>query len=256
LAKDAVRELVRNFADPQVGCVSGELVFVNPEGATGKGVDVYWKYEKFIRRQESRIHSMLGATGAIYSIRRKLFPGVPDRIILDDMYIPFKIILKGYRAILDGEAQAFDKAAGHSTEEYRRKVRTISGNYQIFSVLPEMFNPFQSPVAVQLFSHKFLRVVVPFLLIVIFVTNWLLWDQAAVYQFLFWLQMIFYGMALIGAWTKGIKSGIVAGIARLCYVPYVFCLLNFSALAGFGRFIFAKQQVIWEKARSIEADSN
>ena len=168
LAQDAIRELVKNFADPQIGCVSGELEFLQKEGGTAKGVQLYWEYEKFIRKNESNIHSMLGATGAIYAIRRELYRNPPENIILDDMYVPFKIIEQGYRAIFDDSAKAYDEVADSPREEYRRKTRTLFGNYQIFAVLPQMFNPWRSAVAVQLFSHKFLRVIAPILLIIIF----------------------------------------------------------------------------------------
>jgi len=248
LAKDALRAIVKNFADPYVGCVSGELVFSEATGTTGKGVDLYWRYEKFIRDQESQVHSMLGATGAIYAIRRILFSPISVNTILDDMVIPFQIIRQGYRAVFDNAVKAYDRVADNPAEEYRRKVRTISGNYQVFATMPGMLNPLQSPVAIQLFSHKFLRVLVPFFLVLIFGVNGLLLGQEK-YRLFWLLQLVFYGMALTGIWTKGKTSGIVNAVNRVCYVPYVFCLLNFSALAGFWRFVTARSEVLWQKAR-------
>lgn len=246
--KDAIRKLVKNFADPSVGCVSGELIFHHKEGNTAQGISLYWKYEKFIRLQESRIHSMLGATGAIYAIRKELFISGPITTVLDDMFTPFKIIQQGYRAIFDDTAYAYDNVADNPKEEFRRKTRTLYGNYQIFVLCPEMFNPFQSPIAFQLFSHKFLRVVIPFFLITLFVINYLLRDQV-IFCDLWILQIIFYLMALIGQLTKDQKRGLLKVIAKICYVPYIFCLLNLAALVGFLKFITAKQQVTWQKAR-------
>lgn len=248
LAPEAVRELVKNFADSRVGCVSGELVFENPQGETGKGVDLYWRYEKFIRQQESRLHSMMGATGAIYAIRRELFSPIPPAMILDDMYVPFRIIEQGFRAILDNQAKAFDRAAEDPTEEYRRKVRTICGNYQIFSVLPQMFIPLKSPIAVQLFSHKLLRVIVPFLLVFIFLATWNFVD-VLIYRWLGTLQVVFYGMAGGAPLLRRVKITHLQMVSRLCYIPYTFCLLNWSAVAGFWRFVTSGQDVTWEKAR-------
>ena len=248
LEKNALKNLVQNFADPAVGCASGELIFNKSEGGTAKGVNLYWEYEKFIRSHEASVHSMLGATGAIYAIRKSLYVPAPADVILDDMFTPFKAIEKGYRAIFDGTAHAYDKAAHSATEEYRRKARTLYGNYQIFGLFPNLFIPFKSPIALQLFSHKFLRVMVPFFMLVLLPLNFLLIDQN-MYQFIFGLQILFYAAAFIGVLSRNQKYGIFKPIAKICYVPYVFCLLNFAALIGFYRFINAKQKVTWQKAR-------
>ena len=250
-APNAIRELVANFADNHVGCVSGELIFKDKKeaGATAKGVSLYWNYEKFIRRHESRLHSMLGATGAIYAIRRELFVPIPARIVLDDMFVPLQIIRKGYRAILDESAKAYDQAADSPREEHRRKTRTIFGNYQIFGLFPDLFNPFQSPIAIQLFSHKLLRVLIPFFLIALFILNIFLAADRFSYDILLYVHIAFYTMAAIGALSRHQKHGIFNLISKICYMPYVFCLLNFSALAGTLRFFGSKQEVTWEKAK-------
>jgi len=248
LAKGALKNLVQNFADPSVGCASGELIFIKTEGGIAQGVNLYWEYEKFIRCHEARLHSMLGATGAIYAIRKSLYKPAPAEIVLDDMYIPLKIIAQGHRAIFDGTAHAFDKAAHSAAEEYRRKARTLYGNYQIFALFPGLFNPIKSPIAIQLFSHKFLRVMVPFLMALLLPLNFLMID-AGFYKLFFALQIIFYAAAFIGALSRGQKLYIFKPMSKLCYVPYVFCLLNFAALAGFYRFIGAKQGTAWQKAR-------
>ena len=167
---------------------------------------------------------------------------------MDDMFVPFKIIQKGYRAVLDTSAKAYDEVADSPREEHRRKARTLFGNYQIFWMFRGMFNPFKSPVAVQLFSHKFLRVMVPFFMIAVFFINWGLIGHG-LYEVLFVLQAVFYIMALMGALARHQKYGILKLVSKLCYVPYVFCLLNFSALAGFFRFVGSKQEITWEKAR-------
>lgn len=249
-APSAIRELVSNLADSHVGCVSGELIFKEKKegGATAKGVSLYWNYEKFIRKHESRLHSMLGATGAIYAIRRELFVPIPPRIVLDDMFVPLQIIRKGYRAVLDESAKAYDQAADSPREEHRRKTRTLFGNYQIFGLFPDLFNPLCSPIAIQLFSHKLLRVLIPLFLILLFILDLLLIGEP-LYQIMFYLQIAFYGMAVMGALSRYQKRGIFNLISKICYMPYVFCLLNFSALAGTLRFFCSKQEVTWEKAR-------
>ncbi|RPI48992.1 MAG: glycosyltransferase family 2 protein, partial [Acidobacteria bacterium] len=106
----AIRALVANFADPEVGAVSGELHLTKREGTSpgGEGAGFYWKYEKFIRANESRSGSTVGATGAIYAIRRRLFEPVPKDTILDDVLIPMKIVRKGYRVVFEPDARAHD----------------------------------------------------------------------------------------------------------------------------------------------------
>lgn len=247
-APEALKELVSNFNDHEIGCVSGELILSEKEGGTAKGINLYWNYEKLIRANESKIHSMLGATGAIYAIRKRLFVSIPPEIVLDDMFIPLKIIAQGYRAVYDDKAKAFDEVAEDSSEEYRRKVRTLFGNYQLFKFIKNAFNPFSSPIAIQLFSHKYLRLLIPFFMIAVFFINAAL-VHSEFYRVVFVLQIIFYGLASLGGLAKAKKYGIFKSILKVCYVPYVFCLLNFSALVGFLRFIFNKQTVTWEKAR-------
>lgn len=250
LASDALKNLVENFSDPKVGCASGELILTDEKGgATAKGINVYWEYEKYIRNAESNVHSMLGATGAIYAIRKELFRPGPANVVLDDMYTPLKIIQQGFRAIFDGSAHAFDKAAQTANEEHRRKARTLYGNYQIFYLFAGLFNPFTSPVAIQFFSHKLLRVLVPFIMIALIPVNALILNEHPVYKFFLFCQICFYGLACLGALSRNQKYGILSRVSKIAYIPYVFCLLNFSALAGFYRFINAKQEITWQKAR-------
>ena len=201
-----------------------------------------------MRNHEARIHSMLGATGAFYAIRKDLYQPVPKNVVLDDMYIPFRVIENGYRAIFEPDAKAFDDPAEDPKEEYRRKARTLFGNFQIFQIFTHMFNPFKSPIAIQLFSHKFLRIVVPFFMVALAFVNFTLIGH----KFYFWAmaaQILFYAMALIGLFTKGSRNAMIRNIAKVCYIPYVFCLLNFSVFVGFWRFLTSNQQITWEKAR-------
>jgi len=252
---NAIKILVSNFSDSGVGCVSGELIFSKKGGATAQGINLYWNYEKFIRRNESDVHSMLGATGAIYAIRRKLFTKIPTGVVLDDMFIPLKIIQNSYRAILDSSAKAYDEVSDSSKEEHRRKARTLFGNYQIFWIFRKMFNPLNSPIAYQLFSHKLLRVLIPFFMgAVFFINGAIIFGRGEVtspllYEAIFIIQIIFYCMAVIGGLARHQKYGILKIISKICYIPYVFCLLNFSAFIGFLRFVGAKQEITWEKAR-------
>lgn len=248
LDRQAIRALVSNFEDPEVGCVSGELSFKpareGKRGSVAEGMGAYWRYEKFLRRKESEIGSMLGATGALYAIRRNLFPDeFPFDILVDDMYIPLSIIGKGYRAVFEARARAYDQPSERGREEFKRKVRTLAGNYQIFTHFLRLFLPFKSPVAWQIFSHKFLRLVVPFFLAAGFVSNVFLLAHPF-YAIVLILQILFYGMAVAEA-GQARKRGPKRGMG---YLPYIFCLLNYSAWVGFVQFLTRQQKAAWEKA--------
>ena len=168
--KDALRNLVANFADEKVGCVSGELVFVDEDKASvSKGIGFYWQYEKWMRKMESRISSAVGATGAIYAIRKNLYVAPPQGTILDDVFIPLKVVEQGFRVIFDSEAVAYDRIVSTSKEEFKRKTRTLAGNFQLFFQFKKLLNPLRSKVAFQFFSHKFLRAIAFFFLIILFV---------------------------------------------------------------------------------------
>ena len=238
----ALKELLKYFSDPKVGSVSSALFYENENqnNKTGSGIGLYWKYEKFIRQCESRMGSMLGATGALYAIRRELLPQLPKDLILDDVYIPMKIVEKGYRAIFDPKAKVFDRVFKDPKEEFLRKTRTLAGNYQLFYYLGELFNPLKGKISWQFFSHKFLRLMVPFLLIAIFIANLYLLD-ISLYRFILSLQVVFYGCALLGQLVKKKNS--------LFDVPYMFCVMNSAAVVGLYRFVANKQDVLWHKAK-------
>ena len=235
----AVQQLVKNFSDPSVGCVSGELFFEKAGGSVGEGVGFYWRYEKFIRTQESRIDSVIGATGALYAIRRCLYRPLPGETLLDDLYLPMQVVDQGYRTLLENGAQVYDEPSATPRQEYERKVRTLAGNYQSFAQLSRLLNPLKSRVAVQFISHKLLRILAPFFLMVLFVSNLLLLDRPFGRIF-FIAQAAFYGAAFLGA--AGPRR-----LRRLFSAPYVFCLLNLSALAGLYRYLSGRQQVTWQK---------
>lgn len=251
-SRHAIKDLVENFHDPKVGCVSGELHFREIHGeAVGEGMNAYWRYEKMLRKYESDIGSMLGATGAIYALRRHLYPGIPSHILVDDMYIPLAIVLKGFRAIFDKEAFAFDRTSFKGQEEVRRKVRTLAGNYQIFNELPGLFHPFKSPVVWQIISHKLLRLMVPYFLIGIFASNLFLMDKplyviTAVIQFGFYGLAFFESMRILITQSLGVKKN-TDKTSGFGYIPYTFCLLNYSAILGLIAFLTQKQKVAWKR---------
>lgn len=239
LDKTALKELVRNFTDQRVGSVSAELFFDDEKNKTGNGIGFYWRYEKFIRCCEARMGSMLGATGALYAIRKELFSELPADIILDDVYIPLKIIRQGYRAIFEPRARIYDRVANNYKEEFVRKARSHAGNFQLFLHFPEFFNPFRSKISWQFFSHKFLRLLGPFLLVAFFISNLFLLNLMF-YKVIFVLQVAFY---LLAAWAIIHKNAF-----RLFDIPHMFCLMNTAAAIGLLRFLRRRQNAIWQKA--------
>ena len=237
--RDSLKKLVRNFQDKSIGCVSGELLLKEKVSTTGRGVGVYWKYEKYIREMESDAYSMIGATGAIYACRKELFSPLPEDTILDDVYTPLKVVEKGYRAIFEREARAYDVIVEIPREEHKRKTRTIGGNYQIFFQLPGMLNPVKSKLAIQIISHKLFRTLVPFFMVALFLSNAALFG-IAFYAVVFVAQCLFYTIAILEAVFR-------RRIKKIFGIPYFFCLLNFSALVGLWNFLFNKMEVKWEK---------
>lgn len=236
---NAVRALVEDFNDPDVGAVSGEL-FIGPAQA-GKTTGVsYWEYEKTVRRSESAFGSVMGVTGAIWAIRRSIFEPYPQATILDDLYQPMRAVLKGHRVVFESKARAYDEASKRTKDEIRRKVRTIAGNWQVFFSMKGLFSPWQNSAVFQFVSHKVLRVLVPFFLAVAFAANIFLIDQP-LYLSLFYCQALFYALCLasVGAANLGIRSGVVS-------LFNVFTVLNFSAVAGFVNFITGRQGVLWK----------
>jgi len=193
---NVVRELVANFADDSVGAVSGELMLADSSGPTSSDVGLYWRYEKAIRSMESRIHSIPGATGAIYAIRRDLYEELPPDTILDDVLTPLRITLKGLRVIFEQEAKAYDTAACCASAEYMRKVRTLCGNYQLLAQLPQALLPWRNPILFQFLSHKVGRLLVPWALGSLFVAN--LFLLHGIYIAAFVLQMAWYAFACAG----------------------------------------------------------
>jgi cellulose synthase/poly-beta-1,6-N-acetylglucosamine synthase-like glycosyltransferase len=197
LERSAVRELVANFADESVGAVSGALVLLDAQAKEASdGVGLYWRYEKKLRAMESDIHSVPGATGAIYAIRRELFTPLPTGTILDDVVVPMRIVLGGKRAIFDPSARAYGAVTQTPDMEYEKKKRTLTGNYQLFAEMPELLVPWHNPIFVQLMSHKVGRLIVPYCLAVLFISNLFLLD--GLYRVALVIQVTWYIMACVG----------------------------------------------------------
>ena len=201
-SNDALVEIVANFADGHVGGVTGELVLDAESGDSkstiGDGVGLYWTYEKWLRRKESAVWSTLGATGAIYAIRRSLWQPLPAETLLDDVLVPMRVVLAGQRIVCEERAVAFDRTSDNAANEVRRKTRTLAGNYQILAQEPRLLVPGINPVWLQYMSHKVGRLLVPWALIGAFVSSAVLSSSHRLFMATFCAQLAFYALAAIG----------------------------------------------------------
>ena len=223
--EDALRELVAPFDDPTVGAVSGELILKEEETRSGGlRVDWYWKIEKYIRKQESRIFSCLGATGAIYTIRRSLFQPLPEDTILDDMLIPLNALKRSCRILFNPRARAYESNSTNSRDEFRRKLRTLYGNYQIFARASWTIIPGRSRMALGMVSHKLFRLLIPFALILLLFSSF---SGSPILRGIFYLQFLFYLLAAVGWGSSRLRK------LKIFSLPFTFCLLNGAALAAF-----------------------
>jgi cellulose synthase/poly-beta-1,6-N-acetylglucosamine synthase-like glycosyltransferase len=221
--------LVENLSDPSVGGVTGELILDCEESPdtgsrVGEGIGLYWRYEKSMRRNESRVWSTLGATGAIYAIRRALWRPLPQSTLLDDVLAPMRIVLAGSRVVFDDRARAYDRASDDAAAETRRKKRTLAGNYQILAQEPRLLLPVANPVWLQYMSHKVGRLIVPWALMALLLSSLVLAGYGAIYAVALGAPLLFYALAAAGAALEARQ--------RMSRVAFTFVILNFSAIAG------------------------
>lgn len=236
---DALQRLLENFADPCVGAVSGDLLLREPNGVLA-GVALYWRYEKLLRRLESRVNSAVGVTGAISAVRRQLFHPIPPGTLLDDVYWPLCVAIQGYRVIHDRRAVAYDGLPPRTRDEFRRKVRTLSGNYQLMARLPEALSPWRNPIWFQFVSHKLLRLFVPWALLALLAVSVALPEP--VYRVVLMVQLVCYGVAILGL----IPSP--AARLRLTSAAASFLVLNSAAWLAFWIWLTGKSECVWHKA--------
>jgi len=239
-ADNAVFELVANFSDHEVGAVSGELFFrEKSESNIRQQMGVYWKYEKMIRKLESQTGSVVGATGAIYAIRKSLFKDLPLRVLLDDVLTPLNIAMQKRRVVYDSCAQAFDYVSANINQEWSRKVRTLAGNWQLLSLRPELFVPWKNPLFFRFFWHKIARLLVPFFLMLLFFGS--VFNQGLFYDSFALLQIIIYIVALSAHFSSKLQQ------YRSIKFVYFFTVMNIAALKGFFVWLIGDCGNVWKK---------
>ncbi|MCX5699820.1 MAG: glycosyltransferase family 2 protein [Candidatus Omnitrophica bacterium] len=243
---DALKKLIRNFADERVGCVSGRLSYLDTDSTcVGKGENLYWKYETFIKIQESKLGKLLVTNGSIQAVRKHAYP-YPDPEVADDFSIPLLIQAKKYKVLYEPEAVAYEIATQNLKEELAQKARILSQGFKgAIRLWKKLLN--LSPLGMfELLFHKVLRWGVAFYLILIFLLN-IIFIHEPFYLYILILQIAFYSLALIGFLLRH-KSKI-----KIFYVPFYFCLVNFAALIALYKLIRKADTRIWNKAQTTRA---
>ena len=236
IAPDAINNLVANFADSTVGCASGELILSEDPGmASSHGVGLYWRLEKAIRCWEGLAGSTVGATGALYAVRRNLLLPIPEGTVLDDVLIPLEVVRQGRRVVFDPQALVWDDLQPGPLEEFRRKVRTLIGNYQLLQLAPWVLTS-SNPVRFQFICHKLLRLLMPFAMAGLLVSTF--WLRRNIYELALLVQLAFYALAAIAVFRG--KIGVVS---RLADISLAFIVLNTAAAIAFLYFVTGRRAV-------------
>ncbi|MFW6309638.1 MAG: glycosyltransferase family 2 protein [Prolixibacteraceae bacterium] len=254
LNKTAIREIVKQFSNPKVGCVAGEkrIAEQRADAAAAAGEGVYWKLESKVKKMDSELNSAVGAVGELFAIRRELFEEVETDTILDDFIISLRIARKGYKIAYTPNAYAEETASLNVREELKRKIRITAGGIQTMIRLTDLLNPFKyGMLTFQYFSHKILRwTLAPFSLFLVLVLNFaVVWQQSAFtewnfYTVFLYLQLFCYILAVIGWFFENRKLRF-----KFIFLPYYFVSINYASIRGVFRFFRGKQSVNWEKSK-------
>jgi len=232
----SVARLVENFADPSVGVVSGELVIRAGASQQEADIGLYWRFETWMRESLSSIDSMFGATGPFYAMRRALTVPIPADALLDDMHLPLAAYFKGYRLVMDSRARAYDIPTSLDTE-FRRKIRTLAGNYQILRAYPALLGR-GNRMWLHFMSYKFGRLLLPWLLLILAAASFGL--PAPWRTVLLACQAAFYCLALADVWIFKPRL-----LKRLSSSAHTFLVMMIATLGGLSVF-FIPPRALWK----------
>ena len=253
IAPGAIQELVSNFADASVGCVAGDLRLrqSDHDATTASIGGFYWRYEQWIRTCECAFDSPVGVYGGFYAIRRALAVEQPAGTILDDIFEPLSIIRQGYRSVLDPNAVVYDTWPKKVEGEFQRKVRTLAGNFQLFQLAPWTLTP-KNRVLFQFLSHKVMRLVVPYLMILLLVSTAALWRVSAFFAVIASIQVVGWAIAIAGLRFK------IPLIHRVASLGGAVLVLNAAAVVGLYRFVMTRGPLwkIWTSVPMAPSEFN
>lgn len=245
---DALRMLVRNFADPQVGGVCGNQVYLKAKkaDATSEGEGMYWSFDKWLKTLESLTGSIVSAHGAIYAIRRSLYEPPASAAVTDDFAISTAVIAQGQRLVFESEAIAYEEPTASAALEFGRKVRIMTRGLRGVLLRQRLLNPFRYGFySVVLFSHKVLRRLVPVFLLILLGASWLLSRTHIFYLSAAVAQTLFYLLAGAGYWLRGHRLGRL----KFLYIPFFYCLANAAALIAVTRILRGQRIEFWQPQR-------
>ncbi len=254
-APDALRELVAPFVDSTVGAVSGAKHILKGDGALGESEGLYWKYESFIKKQETRLGCTTGVAGEILALRRDLWEAAPDGIINDDFYLAMRLVQRGFRVVYTPNARSSERVAPTAQDEVARRARIIAGRYQAIALAHRLL-PFNRPLVVwEVVSHKFMRPLVPLAM-----AGALLANLAAILRpsrerglrrlgwpanwLMLAAQLLFYALAWRG--TRVERGG---KVGKVLYLPTFLVNSNLAAVIGLYRFLRGRQTTLWERVQ-------
>lgn len=248
--KDIIKKLVQNFADPEVGMVTGQLIYQDDENTQmGLGQKLYWKYESLIKKCQTSMGTLTGSVGCVTAFRRKLYTPLP-RNIIEDFTEPLMIVMKGYRVVYEEKAICFEETTRKSKKEWVMRVRVIRGGMTGMLYAKKVLNPFLYPLSsFQLISHKVLRWLVPVLMIAILLENMrvvLIHSDLVLPKVLMALQGLFYLATLIAyvCEKRGISSRITA-------IPFYFFVVNMASLVAIYKTVTDNLDATWEPERNV-----
>jgi len=238
----ALKKLVRHFADPRLGCVSGRLVYRTAAGAAA-GESLYWRYEQWVKRLESRLGALLGANGSIFALRKSLYRPL-DEVRGDDFELPVRALLEGFTVILEPEARSWEDGSASVRAEFRRHVRIVSWFLEsAIQLFREAWRRRRLRLGWQIVSHRLLRWTAPHFLLLLLAASVLL--EGELYRVALAAQLGFYAAALLG-WRLDARRSALPAWLRL---PYYFCALHAAVLVGFWRGVSLPPAAAWEKVR-------
>jgi cellulose synthase/poly-beta-1,6-N-acetylglucosamine synthase-like glycosyltransferase len=247
MAPDAAMRLADWFSEKDIGVVCGRLVLNDPRG--GRNVDsLYWKYETFLKKCESRLGALLGSNGAIYAVRKDVFPSIHPRTLIDDFVIPLEAKRQsGCRIVYDENAVAYEESPPTLSDEFRRRVRIGAGGFQSIGILWPLLSPANGWVALTFLCHKILRWACPFLLVAMLLISVVLAADPR-FAALFGCQIVFYVASMVGHLTPARPR-----FLRYFRLPAMFTAMNVALFLGFIRWLRGPQTGVWARTERAPA---